>query len=406
MSLSRSIRLSNCKTCILPWIHLHTWPNNDVYPCCLTPQTDTVGNLDKQSLKEVFNSEGMRSIRKDMIAGVEPPSCTRCFEQERAGLFSMRNDSNERFKHHNNLIATTQEDGTVDEMNLVYWDFRFSNICNFKCRSCGPQLSSGWYKDFKQLNNGVLPPNCPDPDRPITLWEQLEPLFDSVEQIYFAGGEPLLMEEHYRILNRLIEMGKTDVHIRYNTNFSKMKYKRQDVIELWKHFSDVKIDCSIDGMNQQGEFVRSGMDWQQVLDNRERLREQAPHVWFGINCTTSIQNAYHVVDFWRWAYTTNFIDTAEHFHVNLVQDPQWLRISALPTHHKQALAELYTQAQQESLSVNAPNTARDWASAVKFMMATQEDTLEEFRYKMLLVDRLRGEDFAQTFPELGDLMCE
>ncbi len=113
-----------------------------------------------------------------------------------------------------------------------------------------------------------------------------------------------------------------------------------------------------------------------------------------------------MVDFWRWAYTTNFIDSAEHFHVNLVQDPQWLRISALPTHHKQALAELYTSAQQESLSVNAPNTARDWASAVKFMMSTQEDTLEEFRYKMLLVDRLRGEDFALTFPELGDLMCE
>lgn len=399
--------MSESKTkCILPWIHLHTFPNNAVYPCCLTSQKDTVGNLDTQTLKEVFNSEGMRSIRRDMIAGIEPPSCNRCFEQERAGQFSMRNDSNQRFKHHDNLIAKTNADGSVDDMNLVYWDFRFSNICNFKCRSCGPQLSSGWYDDFKRLNNGVLPPDCPDPDRPITLWEQLEPLFDSVEQIYFAGGEPLLMEEHYRILNKLIEMGKTDVHIRYNTNFSRMKYKRQDVIELWQHFSDIKIDCSIDGMQAQGEYVRKGMQWQQVLDNRQRLRELAPHVWFGINCTTSIQNAYHVVDFWRWCHTTGFIDSPENFHVNLVQDPSWLRLCSLPKHHKQALTDLYTQAQQEALELHAGNVARDWESARTFMNSSHEDNLSVFRHRMQIIDRLRGEDFAKTFPEMEDLMCE
>lgn len=393
------------KKCIIPWIHLHTWPNNDVYPCCLTPQSEVVGNLDTQSLKEVFNSEGMKSIRRDMLAGVEPPSCNRCFEQERSGQFSMRNDANERFKHHANLIETTQLDGTVDDMNLVYWDFRFSNICNFKCRSCGPQLSSGWYKDFKELNNGHLPPNCPDPDRPMTLWSQLEPLFDSVEQIYFAGGEPLLMEEHYRILNKLIDMGKTDVYLRYNTNFSIMKYKGQDVIELWKHFSNVKIDCSLDGMNHQGEYIRKGLNWQQVLTNRQRLRTQAPHVEFAINCTTSIQNAYHVVDFWHWCYTQDFINSPDKFHVNLVQDPEWLRISALPVHHKHALSELYEFARDAALKVNAHNIANDWNSAIKFMMATHEDTLDEFRTKMQLVDNLRKEDFAKVFPELEDLIC-
>jgi MoaA/NifB/PqqE/SkfB family radical SAM enzyme len=394
------------KKCVLPWIHLHTFPNNTVYPCCLTPQNQPVGSLDNNTLKEVFNSEGMRNIRKDMLAGKEPSSCNRCFEQERAGQYSMRNDVNKRFAHHTSLIETTQIDGTVDDMNLVYWDFRFSNICNFKCRSCGPQLSSGWYDDFKKLSGGKLPADCPDPDRPLVLWEQLLPLFDSVEEIYFAGGEPLIMEEHYRILNRLIELGKTDVQLRYNTNFSRMKYKQQDVIELWQHFPNVKIDCSIDGMNSQGEYVRKGMQWQQVLDNRQRLKQLAPHVWFGVSCTTSIQNAYHVVDFWHWCYSSGFIEDSGRFHVNLVQDPIWLRLCSLPQHHKLALTRLYTDAAETALEHGFTHTNADWMAAANFMNSGQEDNLELFRYRMKLIDDLREENFADTFPELGDLMCE
>ena len=354
----------------------------------------------------MFNGEGMRSIRKDMIEGKEPPSCSRCFEQERVGQFSMRNDVNHRFAHHKDLIATTLPDGTVDDMNLVYWDFRFSNICNFKCRSCGPQLSSGWYDDFKKLSGGTLPPDCPDPNRPMTLWSQLEPLFDSVEEIYFAGGEPLLMEEHYRILNRLIELGRTDVKIRYNTNFSVMRYKKQNVIDLWQHFPNVKIDCSIDGMGAQGEYIRKGMQSQQVLDNRQRLKELAPHVHFGINCTTSIQNAYHIVDFWQWCYSTGFIKTANRFHINLVQDPSWLRLCSLPQHHKDQLEKLYAGAQQQALALNATSVAADWASAINFMMGSNEDNIGKFRNQMQILDRLREESFAQTFPEMEDLMCE
>jgi len=393
--------------CILPWIHLHTWPNNTVYPCCMTPQDQPAGSLDTHSLREIFNSEQMRTMRLEMMQGLEPSACTRCFEQERAGQFSMRNDVNKRFAHHTDIIETTQIDGTVDEMRMPYWDFRFSNICNFKCRSCGPQLSTGWYDDHKRLSNGTLPPGCPDPDRPMTMWEQIEPLFDSVEEIYFAGGEPLIMEEHYRILNHLIELGRTDVKLRYNTNFSRMRYKSLDVIDAWRHFPHVKIDASLDGMGAQAEYIRKGTTWQNILDNRERLRSQAPHVWFGINCTTSIQNALHVSDFWQWCAESGFIDNPNNFHVNLVQDPEWLRLDALPDTVKYRVTQAYTQARQRAIDIGAESVARDFQGAIDYMNSTDRShLLATFRQRMTQLDTLRGESFAEVFPELGEFMCE
>ena len=342
-----------------------------------------------------------------MIKGKEPSACTRCFEQERAGQFSMRHDVNRRFAHHQDLIATTAQDGTVDEMRFPYWDFRFSNICNFRCRSCGPQLSTGWYDDHKRLSGGVLPPGCPDPDRPITLWEQLEPLFDTVEEIYFAGGEPLIMEEHYRILNRLIDMGRTDVKLRYNTNFSRMRYKSLDAVYAWQKFEHVKIDASLDGMNSQGEYIRKGQQWSQVLENRQRLKDLASHVWFGINCTTSIQNAYHVADFYKWCVQSQFIDNPNNFHVNLVQDPEWLRLDALPTHIKTSLASVYHTVGQFALAHDAHSVHTDFLSAIEFMQAQDlSHHLPAFRNRMQQLDRIRNESFEAEFPELGELMCE
>jgi radical SAM protein with 4Fe4S-binding SPASM domain len=207
----------NNKTfCISPWIHLHTYPNESVYPCCLTPRNFTVGNLKEKSLKEIWNDEPMKQLRQNMMNDKKSESCRRCYAFEEAGQTSMRNTLNERYHHHFDKVDVTDITGSYPDLNLVYWDFRFSNICNFKCRMCGPQLSTGWYEDTKKMYK-ILPSDVPQEVDPNKLWSQIEPLFDSVEEIYFAGGEPLIMEEHYRILKKLDEMKKYDVRIRYNS---------------------------------------------------------------------------------------------------------------------------------------------------------------------------------------------
>ena len=138
--------------CIIPWVHLHTWPNGNVYPCCVTPMQHIAGNLNDNTLEEVFNSDLMKNLRVDMMNGVKSESCERCWKQEENGGHSMRMRANDSWKHLvDDSLSRTNPDGSMEEMKLPYWDFRFSNICNFKCRSCGPQLSTGWYPDTKKI---------------------------------------------------------------------------------------------------------------------------------------------------------------------------------------------------------------------------------------------------------------
>ncbi len=408
--------------CMLPWVHLHTWPNGTVYPCCVTPMNYKAGNLNDNTLEEVYNSDLMKDIRVKMINEERHDACSRCWLQEDQGGMSMRHRANKSWTEYEHMIDDTKEDGTVEEMKLPYWDFRFSNICNFKCRSCGPQLSTGWYTDVKKISvietgKPTLPNDIPKGNK-FDLWEQIEPHFESVEEIYFAGGEPLIMEEHYRILKKLDAMGKHDVLLRYNTNFSEMRYKDLHVLEFWPKFKNVEVGASIDGMQEQGEFIRSGFNWEQFKENRNRMKETCSHVNFYVSSTISIQNAYHVVPFHHALVDGGYIDSYNSFNVNIVTEPPWLDTRILPDHHKQKLVEVYnthidflsdknawaTKQGFEGLRNHVsseldPNTS----SSGNHYPRKPEGLRQLFKYKMEQLDEIRKESFSETFPELEDL---
>ena len=242
------------------------------------------------------------------------------------------------------------------------------------------------------------------------MWEQIEPHFESVEEIYFAGGEPLIMEEHYRILKRLDEMGKHDVLIRYNTNFSEMRYKDLHVLEFWPRFKNIEIGASIDGMKEQGEFIRSGFSWQQFIDNREKMKETCPHANFYVNCTISIQNSYHIVPFHLMLVELGLIDDYDAFNVNIVTEPPHLDVRILPENHKEALSKLY-DLHIDYMSKNSKWVAKQGFESLKNHLLTKDRVLEDnrkgylarFEYKMRQLDDIRNEDFQKTFPELEDL---
>ena len=321
----------------------------------------------------------------------------------------MRHRANKSWKKHENLIETTEDDGTVEEMKLPYWDFRFSNICNFKCRSCGPQLSTGWYPDTKKIavletGRSFLPDDVPKGNT-FDLWEQIEPHFEHVEEIYFAGGEPLIMEEHYRILKKLDEMGKHDVLIRYNTNFSEMRYKDLHVLEFWPKFKNIEVGASIDGMKEQGEFIRSGFNWEQFKENRNRMKETCSHVNFYVSCTTSIQNSYHIVPFHMSLVEHGYIDDYESFFVNIVTEPPWLDMRILPEQHKKILSTCYQQHIDFLDKKQAWSTKQGFVSLRNHLLQSveNEDLLKTFAYRMKMIDDIRNENFQETFPELKDL---
>ena len=187
--------------CMMPWLHIHAFPDGRAYPCCFALDKYPVGDLNKNSMAEVFNNDDMKGIRKNMLSNKKSKHCTKCYDQEQSGFFSLRLSSNKHFGHNIGMVDNTTSDGEADFV-IKYWDIRFSNLCNLACRSCGTWFSSNWYEDHKKLTGA--PPNHAKVMKvgrsSNDIWEQMLEQFEHVEQFYFAGGEPIIMEEHYRIL--------------------------------------------------------------------------------------------------------------------------------------------------------------------------------------------------------------
>ena len=271
--------MSSSTICAIPWMHLNFEPNGKVVPCCLTASHNYfAGDLTTQSIEEIWNSDNMKNLRKDMINGVEPSVCRKCFSREKVTGESSRYYHNRDFPEVLKKIPDiTLEDGTCTEMELKYWDFRFSNLCNFKCRSCGPRYSSAWVPDAKKLRladqEKVWSIESVD-NR--TNFDFLKDQIDVVERIYFAGGEPLLMPEHWQILDLLVEKKRFDVRLSYNTNASVLSYGKKNIIDYWSQWKFGKLEVwpSIDEIGERAELIRSGTIWSKVEEN---LKELAKH---------------------------------------------------------------------------------------------------------------------------------
>lgn len=396
--------MTNKTACISPWIHLHTWPNNEVFPCCLTPSDYPIGNLKDNTLEELWNCDKIKKLRLDFLEGRKPESCKRCFKQEEHGKGSLRTHLNDAFAHNLHLMDLTNKDGSLDDLSIVYWDFRFSNICNMKCRMCGPQLSSGWYEDTKRLW-GKLPDDLPDPKTQPDLWKQIVPLFETVEDIYFAGGEPLLMEEHYRILNRLDEMEKYNVVIRYNSNFSKLKYKKLNVLDVWPKFKRVEMGASLDAYGTLAEYIRSGTVWDEIIENRQQMKKLAPNARFFINCTIGLMNSYQIVDFHNYALETGMIERPDDFHINLIQTPECFSIKVLPKKYKKHLTKVYTKHAKKLKKRGYDHISNQFFSLISYMNEEDRtDLIGDFQDRIKRVDEIRQEKFEEVVPQLAGLM--
>ena len=395
--------LNESKTfCIYPWIHLHAYPTGEAYPCCHAEMgVGQVGNCRDNTLEEIWTNTPMQQLRQDMLSEIPNPTCGRCYEQEANGFFSGRRSAN---KHHGHHVKKLEE----NPFEMTYWDIRFSNLCNLKCRSCGHIFSSQWYQDQAKLagrdwkdRNTVL--NYAGRTE-LDMWEQLEPHLDYVEQIYFAGGEPLLMEEHYRILDELVRKKRFDVRLIYNTNFTHTDLKGRSVFEYWRQFNSVAVGASLDDSGTRGEYIRKGTDWTVVERNRLDMMSICPEVDFYISPTLSIMNAWHLPDFHR-DWVERGLIRAQDLNVNILQDPLHYRIDIAPADYKERLATKYLNhimwlRERDQLE----RATTGFESAIKFMMATDNTHLiGTFWRKTHELDNIRRENIMDVIPELAAL---
>ena len=396
--------LTESKTfCIYPWIHLHAYPTGKAYPCCHAEMgVGQVGNCRNNTLEEIWTDTPMQKLRADMLSEIPNPTCGRCYEQEANGFFSGRKSAN---KHHGHQIKKLN----ANPFEMTYWDIRFSNLCNLKCRSCGHIFSSQWYQDQAKLAGGDWK------DRntvlnyagrtELDMWEQLEPHLDYVEQIYFAGGEPLLMEEHYNILNELVRRKKFNVRLVYNTNFTHTKFKDQSVFEYWKLFDSVSVGASLDDSGPRAEYIRKGTDWAVVENNRRNMMRICPKVDFYISSTLSIMNAWSISDFHR-DWVERGLIRAQDLNVNILQDPPYYRIDIAPAEYKQRLTAKFLNHIDWLRDQDALHRATvGFESAINFMTATDNThLLDTFWRKTHELDKIRGENCLDVLPELQALV--
>ena len=394
--------------CMLPWMHLHAFPDGRAYPCCFALDKLHVGNVNENSMEEVFNGEKMKQMRLNMLANKKSRECAKCYDQEDSGFFSLRLSSNKHFGHNISMTENTKPDGTADFI-IKYWDIRFSNLCNMACRSCGTWFSSNWYEDHKKLTGA--PPNHAKIMKAgrsgNDIWEQLLEQFDHVEQFYFAGGEPIIMEEHLRILKELDKRKMYHVRLIYNTNFSKSKFKGTDIFELWNKFDSVSIGASLDAMGPRAELMRKGTVWEETVANRKRMLEVCPQVDFYISATVGLSNCLHVTDFHKDWVEQGLIKPQD-FNFNLLQYPMWQRMDLLPQNEKERVTAKYNEhiawlKSQDHLTRASKGfeSALDWMNKKDMTRMLPTFVGETRKY-----DKIRDENFTDVFPEWKDLFAQ
>ena len=390
--------------CMIPWIHMHAFPDGRAYPCCLGDDKHPIGNFKQDTMETVWNQPAYKTMRANMLDDKPCKECTKCYEQEQNGFVSMRNSTNKNFGHHISIVDQTLSDGQFDDFKLRYYDVRFSNLCNFTCRTCGGWFSSSWYKEETDIYGPRNYPSVLFAGRTeIDMWEQLVQHIPYLEQIYFAGGEPLMMEEHYRILKELVKREMFDVKLIYNTNFSRLSLKDENVLDHWRLFKNVSVGASLDAMGPRAEYIRKGTKWDQIVRNREQMIAQCPTTDFYVSSTVSLYNVHHIVDFHR-DWVERGLIKAQDWNINILQGPDRDRIDVLP----QSLKDEIRAKIEEHIRWLAPQDHLKRATSgyhgiLKFMEDDRSHLLGEFFRVNDIHDAYRKEQFEAVFPEYKDL---
>lgn len=447
--------LSNSQTfCVLPWIHFATRPNGDMRLCCnsnssgagfdheiglVKNETGRPANFGTETPMSAWNNEYMRSVRTTMMEGNIPSSCNKCFDEEHKGVVSKRMWETGTWLEDGidipELLAQTHEDGTVPDQ-LVYLDLRLGHTCNLKCIMCSPHDSSQWVGDHKKVFPLFQHPELKtqmswdkksfnnfwheNPD----FWKEMYAQIPNLKQVYFAGGEPLMIREHKWFLEEIIRQGYANkILIRYNTNGLLVD---DEIIDLWSKFKKVKVGFSVDAVGDRNWYIRYPSEWSTIEKNLHRLDNTPDNIHVSIATAIQILNIKHLADFARWKVTQNFKKInfgnvtggiqagGGIFNMHLLYIPTFLSIRCLPESDKAEVRRSFAELanwlhenyrQDEDFWKHNPYGWRRWQAVLDFMDAEDHtDLLPAFKEYISIMDSQRTLNFKEIFPELTHLL--
>jgi MoaA/NifB/PqqE/SkfB family radical SAM enzyme len=383
--------------CILPWIHFYANPDGNVLPCCIGDHRLPLGNVQKKSITEIWNSDPYKEMRLNMLSGNRCKECTSCYQSEDAEVNSFRQSVNKDYAEFFNFADETNSDGSLDTMKLKYLDIRWSNICNFKCRSCSSTYSSSWAtEDNKQGQNKSVFIFAGGNNNDL-LYEQIKPYISEVKEIYFAGGEPLLMDKHYNILKHLIDIDNTDIKIRYNTNLSSLTFKNTSVIDLWKKFSNVHLNVSLDSWGDRAEYIREGTEWKTIIDNINTVKTNCPHIHLGVSSVISAFNVYTLPEFTDYLLDNRLFEASSISFYTLIH-PNFYSFDIFDAETKTGIIKKLSERNyNNSIRSRIKNVIRQLESST-----VNDELRRQFKDQTNHYDSIRNKQFTDIFPELKD----
>jgi hypothetical protein len=377
--------------CMAPWTHTYLSPQTERRMCCASREPaqnfeqyiDTsagTGQYRPVTLDEHWNSEHMRSVRRRMMAGETLPECEVC-NDKLLNTDVYRSYFNRLFAHkYEDAMANTAADGSTT-VKPVSWDYRFSNLCNFKCRMCGDMLSSSWESEQRANNmiNWANPKNnwmIPAVREEISQFQdtQIEAEFAQavaehrVEEIYWVGGEPLMFEQHWRYMKQIVDQGDgRRVYARYNTNLSRVDYRGVNLYrDILVHLRDWQVCASLDGTGAVGEYIRTGLNYQQWLDNfRQGVSVATNRRQMRIDFTLTLPGLFEVANIQALAQELGVDVLAKvvfGFTPDIIMSPLALPRPLLDKKVDSLVANLNTGALQDILLQlkNRPTFAEQW----------------------------------------------
>ena len=402
----------NTTFCMAPWVNIGVVPNGEYTLCCVSKNYEVedkdpfldqrelygsdkenelyIGSLHDNTLEEIWNNDKMRDIRIKMLKGEPIGNCETCYYSESiTGSSERTRYEQEYYNSHKGKILQTKPDGSAP-FEPVSWDLRLTNTCNFKCRDCCSALSSSWEEESRRLNVDV---SAPKTDEQKVL-DELEPIYDYAEEVYFAGGEPLISDHHYHIIDKLLEKDLRPT-IRYNTNLSALTYKGRDIIDIWKKFPRIELFVSFDGIGKRGELIRKGFDSKRFIKNILRVQKELPNLNINYNFVVYVLNAYHFMDAHEFMIKNRIIRSRDSIVFTLLKDPQYLRITTLDLESKKEVIE----------KINNSKFKSHYGDILNLLLKEDNSSfIPQFKFMTDGLDAVRNESTLEIIPELHRLL--
>lgn len=396
------MKIPHDKFCVLPWVSLEASPIGTVRPCCLAEEeiTDNDGNkfeLSSCNFVDIQDSNYMKNLREQFLAGAKPQTCRKCWNEERSGRTSKRMHTLDRLKH---MIDDT--DWTADAKPLMFLDLKLGNICNLKCRICGSWSSSAFAteelqfmsaEEKKTSHHYIMLKQGAWPRENTNFWDEIDRVLDQIRYIEFTGGEPFMIREHFDMLKGIVDRGiANQVEIHYNTNGTQYPEHAE---EIWRHFKHVEIAFSIDDVDKRFEYQRTNAVWTEVQNNIQKfyaMRERNKNITLQVCSTVNVFNVMYLEDLANWIDSQSF----DFVYWNMLHEAWYLSIGTLPEKAK-AVAK-----QRLQIAKVSDRHRTEFDRMIEFIDRGASIDGQILRMKIEDLDFKRKQNLRDFLPELAD----